>query len=187
MTSQLWRDGAVMLGKLNNDEFAMGSSNETSCFGPVVNPWRREGSNTTLVPGGSSGGSASAVAALLCAWARPRPIPAARSASRRPSPATVGVKPTYGRCSRWGIVALRVLARSGRSDRAHRARRRDPDALDGRARSEGHDLGRSRGAGLRGRDRKIRQGHEDRHPEGVPPRRHAGRKSKSSGARARRG
>ena len=65
VTSQLWRDGAVMLGKLNNDEFAMGSSNETSCFGPVVNPWRREGSNTSLVPGGSSGGSASAVAALL--------------------------------------------------------------------------------------------------------------------------
>src|SRR6187549_1914438 len=66
VTAQLWRDGAVMLGKTNNDEFAMGSSNETSCFGPVVNPWRREGSNTTLVPGGSSGGSASAVAALLC-------------------------------------------------------------------------------------------------------------------------
>jgi aspartyl-tRNA(Asn)/glutamyl-tRNA(Gln) amidotransferase subunit A len=81
VTSQLWRDGAVMLGKLNNDEFAMGSSNETSCFGPVVNPWRREGSNTALVPGGSSGGSASATA-------------------------TVGVKPTYGRCSRWGIVAF---------------------------------------------------------------------------------
>src|SRR3954469_24980889 len=66
VSANLWRDGAVMLGKLNNDEFAMGSSNETSCFGPVVNPWRREGSNTTLVPGGSSGGSASAVAALLC-------------------------------------------------------------------------------------------------------------------------
>src|SRR4029078_322436 len=66
VTSQLWRDGAVMLGKLNNDEFAMVSSNETSFFGRVVNPWRREGSNTTLVPGGSSGGSASAVAALLC-------------------------------------------------------------------------------------------------------------------------
>src|SRR6201990_459366 len=66
VTSQLWRDGAVMLGKLNNDEFAMGSSNETSRFGSVVHPWRRNGSNTTLVPGGSSGGSASAVAALLC-------------------------------------------------------------------------------------------------------------------------
>src|SRR6516165_4883540 len=66
VTSQLWRDGAVLLGKLNNDEFAMGSSNETSCFGPALNPWRRKGANTNLVPGGSSGGSASAVAALLC-------------------------------------------------------------------------------------------------------------------------
>ena len=66
VTAQLWRDGAVLLGKLNNDEFAMGSSNETSCFGPVANPWRRNRANTTLVPGGSSGGSASAVAASLC-------------------------------------------------------------------------------------------------------------------------
>src|ERR1700710_1972332 len=66
VTSQLWRDGAVMLGKLNNDEFAMGSSNETSCFGPVINPWRANGSTENLVPGGSSGGSAAAVAARLC-------------------------------------------------------------------------------------------------------------------------
>src|ERR1041384_548719 len=77
VSANLWRDGAVMLGKLNNDEFAMGSSNETSCFGPVVNPWRRKGSNVGagasgqiegahLVPGGSSGGSAAAVAAQLC-------------------------------------------------------------------------------------------------------------------------
>src|SRR3974390_865655 len=65
VTSQLWRDGAVLLGKLNNDEFAMGSSNETSCFGPVISPWRRSGSNTPLVPGGSSGGSAAAVAGPL--------------------------------------------------------------------------------------------------------------------------
>src|SRR3981081_2755133 len=71
VTSQLWCDGAVMLGKLNNDEFAMGSSNETSCFGPVVNPWRREGANTALVPGGSSGGSASAVAAQVFMGAAP--------------------------------------------------------------------------------------------------------------------
>src|ERR1700724_3263639 len=69
VTSQLWRDGAVLLGKLNNDEFAMGSSNETSAFGPVISPWRRRGSNTPLVPGGSSGGSAAAVAAMLCAGA----------------------------------------------------------------------------------------------------------------------
>src|SRR3954469_1298920 len=105
ITSQLWRDGAVMLGKLNNDEFAMGSSNETSCFGPVVNPWRREGSNTTLVPGGSSGGSASAVAALLCMGATATDT---GGSIRQPAAftATVGVKPTYGRCSRWGIVAF---------------------------------------------------------------------------------
>src|SRR5690606_25379083 len=66
VTSQLWRDGAVMLGKLNNDEFAMGSSNETSAFGNVVNPWRAKGSAENLVPGGSSGGSSAAVAARLC-------------------------------------------------------------------------------------------------------------------------
>ena len=104
VTSQLWRDGAVMLGKLNNDEFAMGSSNETSCFGPVVNPWRREGSNTALVPGGSSGGSASAVAALLCMGATATDT---GGSIRQPAAftATVGVKPTYGRCSRWGVVA----------------------------------------------------------------------------------
>src|SRR5471032_1463142 len=65
VTSQLWRDGAVLLGKTSNDEFAMGSSNETSFCGPVVSPWRRKGSNTPLVPGGSSGGSAAAVAAHL--------------------------------------------------------------------------------------------------------------------------
>src|SRR5213082_2105030 len=105
VTSQIWRDGAVMLGKLNNDEFAMGSSNETSCFGPVANPWRREGSNTTLVPGGSSGGSASAVAAMLCMGATATDT---GGSIRQPAAftATVGVKPTYGRCSRWGIVAF---------------------------------------------------------------------------------
>src|SRR6201986_4600709 len=103
--SRLWRVGAVLLGKLNNDEFAMGSSNETSCFGPVVNPWRREGSNTSLVPGGSSGGSASAVAALLCMGATATDT---RGSIRQPAAftATVGMKPTYGRCSRWGIVAF---------------------------------------------------------------------------------
>src|SRR6202045_4634550 len=105
VTSQLWRDGAVMLGKLNNDEFAMGSSNETSCFGPVVNPWRRDGANTTLVPGGSSGGSASAVAALLCMGATATDT---GGSIRQPAAftATVGIKPTYGRCWRWGVVAF---------------------------------------------------------------------------------
>ena len=105
VTAQLWRDGAVMLGKLNNDEFAMGSSNETSCFGPVANPWRREGSNTPLVPGGSSGGSAAAVAAQICMGATATDT---GGSIRQPAAftATVGIKPTYGRCSRWGIVAF---------------------------------------------------------------------------------
>ena len=105
VTSQLWRDGAVMLGKLNCDEFAMGSSNETSAFGPVVNPWRREGSDTNLVPGGSSGGSASAVAANLCLGATATDT---GGSIRQPAAfaGIVGLKPTYGRCSRWGIVAF---------------------------------------------------------------------------------
>jgi aspartyl-tRNA(Asn)/glutamyl-tRNA(Gln) amidotransferase subunit A len=105
VTANLWRDGAVLLGKLNNDEFAMGSSNETSYFGPVVSPWRRRGSDAKLVPGGSSGGSAAAVAANLCVGA----IGTDTGGSIRQPAAfcgIVGVKPTYGRCSRWGIVAF---------------------------------------------------------------------------------
>lgn len=105
VTAQLWRDGAVMLGKLNNDEFAMGSSNETSCFGPVVSPWRRAGSDAKLVPGGSSGGSAAAVSAQLCLGATGTDT---GGSIRQPAAFTgiVGMKPTYGRCSRWGIVAF---------------------------------------------------------------------------------
>jgi aspartyl-tRNA(Asn)/glutamyl-tRNA(Gln) amidotransferase subunit A len=104
VTASLWRDGAVMLGKLNNDEFAMGSSNETSYFGPVVSPWRRKGSDAKLVPGGSSGGSAAAVAAGLCLGATGTDT---GGSVRQPAALTgiVGIKPTYGRCSRWGIVA----------------------------------------------------------------------------------
>jgi aspartyl-tRNA(Asn)/glutamyl-tRNA(Gln) amidotransferase subunit A len=105
VTAKLWRDGAVLLGKLNNDEFAMGSSNETSCFGPVVSPWRRRGSQQKLVPGGSSGGSAAAVAAGLCVGATGTDT---GGSIRQPAAfcGIVGVKPTYGRCSRWGIVAF---------------------------------------------------------------------------------
>jgi aspartyl-tRNA(Asn)/glutamyl-tRNA(Gln) amidotransferase subunit A len=104
VSANLWRDGAVMLGKLNNDEFAMGSSNETSFFGPVISPWRRKGANTPLVPGGSSGGSAAAVAARLCLGATGTDT---GGSIRQPAAFTgiVGLKPTYGRCSRWGIVA----------------------------------------------------------------------------------
>jgi aspartyl-tRNA(Asn)/glutamyl-tRNA(Gln) amidotransferase subunit A len=104
VTQNLWNDGAVMLGKLNMDEFAMGSSNESSYYGPVVNPWKAEGSDEKLVPGGSSGGSAAAVAAHLCAGATATDT---GGSIRQPAAftGTVGIKPTYGRCSRWGIAA----------------------------------------------------------------------------------
>ena len=103
VTQNLWNDGAVMLGKLNNDEFAMGSSNETSRFGPVVNPWKA--GDTALVPGGSSGGSSAAVAARLGIAATATDT---GGSIRQPAAftGTVGLKPTYGRCSRWGIVAF---------------------------------------------------------------------------------
>jgi aspartyl-tRNA(Asn)/glutamyl-tRNA(Gln) amidotransferase subunit A len=103
VTSQLFEAGAVMLGKLNMDEFAMGSSNETSVYGNVVNPWKVDGRD--LTPGGSSGGSAAAVAADLCLAATGTDT---GGSIRQPAAFTgiVGIKPTYGRCSRWGIVAF---------------------------------------------------------------------------------
>jgi aspartyl-tRNA(Asn)/glutamyl-tRNA(Gln) amidotransferase subunit A len=109
VSANLWRDGAVLLGKLNLDEFAMGSSNETSAFGPVVSPWRRKSGagldSAKIVPGGSSGGSSAAVAAHLCLGATATDT---GGSIRQPAAftGTVGVKPTYGRCSRWGIVAF---------------------------------------------------------------------------------
>ena len=105
VSSKLWAAGAGMLGKLNLDQFAMGSSNETSAFGNVISPWRRPGDTAPLAPGGSSGGSSASVAARLC--------PAATGTDtggsiRQPAAFTgiSGIKPTYGRCSRWGIVAF---------------------------------------------------------------------------------
>ena len=105
VTRNLWNAGAVMLGKTNLDEFAMGSSNETSAFGPVLNPWRANNSNANLVPGGSSGGSSAAVAADLCLAATGTDT---GGSIRQPAAVTgrVGLKPTYGRCSRFGIVAF---------------------------------------------------------------------------------
>ena len=105
VTARLFADGAGMLGKLNMDQFAMGSSNETSAFGEVVSPWRAAGSNRVLVPGGSSGGSAAAVAARLCAGATGTDT---GGSIRQPAAFTgiAGIKPTYGRCSRWGVVAF---------------------------------------------------------------------------------
>jgi len=106
VSGNLWAAGAGMLGKLNMDQFAMGSSNETSAFGNVISPWRRnDGGNAALAPGGSSGGSSAAIAARLC--------PAATGTDtggsiRQPAAFTgiSGIKPTYGRCSRWGVVAF---------------------------------------------------------------------------------
>ncbi|PPR10668.1 MAG: Glutamyl-tRNA(Gln) amidotransferase subunit A [Alphaproteobacteria bacterium MarineAlpha11_Bin1] len=105
VTNNLRRAGTVMLGKTNLDEFAMGSSNETSYFGHVENPWRRLGDTQPLVPGGSSGGSASAVAGRLCLGATGTDT---GGSIRQPAAfcGIVGMKPTYGRCSRWGIVAF---------------------------------------------------------------------------------
>ena len=105
VTANLRKAGAGMLGKLNMDEFAMGSSNETSTYGPVISPWRRKGSNVGLTPGGSSGGSAAAIAAGIA----PGVTGTDTGGSIRQPAAFVGIcgiKPTYGRCSRWGIVAF---------------------------------------------------------------------------------
>lgn len=105
VTTKLWGAGAVMLGKLNMDEFAMGSSNETSAYGAAINPWRRQGSDVALTPGGSSGGSAAAVSGDLCLAATGTDT---GGSIRQPAAFTgiVGVKPTYGRVSRWGIIAF---------------------------------------------------------------------------------
>ena len=104
VTANLWREGGVMLGKINCDEFAMGSANETSAYGPAINPWQAA-DGADLVPGGSSGGSASAVAARSALLATGTDT---GGSIRQPAAfcGVVGMKPTYGRCSRWGIVAF---------------------------------------------------------------------------------
>ena len=105
VTQKLWDEQAIMLGKLNMDEFAMGSSNETSTYGTAINPWKSTGLDESLTPGGSSGGSSAAVAANLCAGATGTDT---GGSIRQPAAFTgiVGLKPTYGRCSRWGIIAF---------------------------------------------------------------------------------
>ncbi len=153
VTSQLWRDGAVMLGKLNNDEFAMGSSNETSCFGPVVNPWRREGSDVSPAASGQIEGRASGAGRLVRRFGVGGGGAAMhgrdRDRYRRFDPPARGVhRHRRHEADLRPLLALghrrvRLLARSGRTDRAHGARHRDPDALDGRSRSQGHHVGRS--------------------------------------------
>ena len=106
VSGKLKAAGAGMLGKLNMDEFAMGSSNETSAYGPVISPWKRnDGGNAALTPGGSSGGSAAAVAAGMAPGVTGTDT---GGSIRQPAAFTgiTGIKPTYGRCSRWGIVAF---------------------------------------------------------------------------------
>jgi aspartyl-tRNA(Asn)/glutamyl-tRNA(Gln) amidotransferase subunit A len=105
VTANLWKAGAVMLGKVNLDEFAMGSSNMTSYYGKVINPWKKKGDNADLVPGGSSGGSAAAVAGRLALGATGTDT---GGSIRQPAAfcGITGIKPTYGRCSRWGVVAF---------------------------------------------------------------------------------
>ena len=164
VTANLWAEGAVMLGKLNNDEFAMGSSNETSFYGPVVNPWQRQGSNAKLVPGGSSGGSSAAVAAQAVHGSD-------RDRYRRlDPPARGGDRHGRHQADLWPLLALghrgvRLLARSGGTDRPQRAGRGDPIEGHGEPRPEGHHQRRSEGAGLRGRARQGREGAHHRHPQ----------------------
>ena len=189
VTSQLWRDGAVMLGKLNNDEFAMGSSNETSHYGPVVSPWRRQGSNVHAGRGRGSRARISCRAARPaarrrrwrrgCASAPPRPTPAAPSASRRPSPApSASSRPTGA-------------ARAGASSPS-----RPPSTRPGRSRGRcatapscsrsmaGHDPKDTTSADLPVPDFEAAvsrgvKGLKIGIPEGIPARRHAGRRSRA--------
>ena len=173
VTANLWRDGAVLLGKLNNDEFAMGSSNETSYFGPVVSPWRRRGSDTKLVPGGSSGGSAAAVAAGLCLGATGTDT---GGSIRQPAAfcGIVGLKPTYGRCSRWGIVAF-----ASSLDQAGPFARTVRDCAILLRSMAGHDAKDTTWVDLPVPDyekagRRFGQRHAHRHSERIPHARHGG-------------
>ena len=164
VTAQLLRDGAVFLGKTNMDEFAMGSSNMTSAYGAVENPWQRAhdgpGGNAALVPGGSSGGSASAVAARLALGATATDT---GGSIRQPASfcGLVGMKPTYGRCSRWGVVAFASSLDQAGTAGAHGHRLRGAVAVDGGVRCEGQHLGRRCAAGFRGRGgaRRARVAH----------------------------
>ena len=173
VTANLWRDGAVLLGKLNNDEFAMGSSNETSYFGPVVSPWRRRGADDKagarrfLRRLGGGGGGASVRRRHRHRYRRLDPPAGGVLRHRR-------IKADLRPLLALGHRRVRLVARSGRAVRAHRARLRDPAALDGRARSEGYDLRRSAGARLRESRRRFGQGHAHRHSEGIPHARHGG-------------
>ena len=162
-----------MLGKTNMDEFAMGSANVTSADGPVVNPWRRQGDNKPLVPGGSSGGSAAAVAAGLCLGATGTDT---GGSIRQPAAfcGIVGMKPTYGRCSRWGMIAF-----ASSLDQAGPLTRTVEDAALMLQALAGHDpkdfdLHRPPGARLHGEPHGRRARPHHRRAGGVPDGGHAG-------------
>ena len=172
VTANLWRDGAVMLGKLNNDEFAMGSSNETSFFGPVVSPWRRAGSNQS---------SYLVVRQVvrrrrwrpICAWARPAPTPADRSDSRLHSRASsASSRPTAGAHAGASSPLLPRLTRPGRL----RARLRcgHSVAVHGGPRPQGRNQRQPSTSRITRRPSAVDQGHEDRDSEGIPGRWHGG-------------
>ena len=175
VTANLWKAGATMVGKTNLDEFAMGSSNMTSHFGGVENPWKRRGDNRKLVPGGSSGGSAAAVAAYM--------VPGSTGTDtggsiRQPASfcGIVGMKPTYGRCSRWGVVAF-----ASSLDQPGPLARTVEDAAILLQAMSGHDPKDSTSAPLAvpdfasaARNPDIK-GLRGRHSEGVPRRRHVAR------------
>jgi aspartyl-tRNA(Asn)/glutamyl-tRNA(Gln) amidotransferase subunit A len=173
VTRKLWEAGAVCLGKSNLDEFAMGSSNMTSHHGGVRNPWTRPGDNKDLVPGGSSGGSAAAVAARIALGATGTDT---GGSIRQPAAfcGIVGMKPTYGRCSRWGVVAF-----ASSLDQAGSFGRTVGDAALLLQAMAGHDPMDSTSADLEVPTGPARSpatcGAEDRDTQGVPRRRHAGR------------
>ena len=186
VTANLRKAGAGMLGKLNMDEFAMGSSNETSAYGPVISPWRRKGSNVGLTPGGSSGGSAAAVAAGIAPGATGTDT---GGSIRQPAAfaGICGIKPTYGRCSRWGIVAFASsLDQAGPMART-RARLRDPARGDGRVRPEGFDLARPAGAAVGSEFVERSQRQARRHSQGISHRRRARARSTRCGTAASNG
>ena len=160
VSARLLADGAVVLGKANLDEFAMGSSNMTSAYGSVENPWKRRGSDAALVPGGSSGGSAASVAARMVMGSTGTDT---GGSIRQPAAfcGIAGIKPTYGRCSRWGVVAF-----ASSLDQAGSFARTVEDCglaigQHGRFRSEGQHQRRPAGAGLRRRlqTRRARPAH----------------------------
>ena len=197
VTANLWRDGAVMLGKLNMDEFAMGSSNETSYYGPVASPWlppnwSRDQARAALARRQARPAGARRLVGRLGGRGRRAPLPGRdRERHRRLDPPARRLhrhrrhQADLRALLALGHGGLRLVARSGRTARPHRARRGDHAALDGRPRSEGFDLLDRAGSRLRGRGRPVGQGPDDRHAEGISARRHERRDRGAVGARRR--